>query len=106
MLPAWRLSDYLSSTNLKITPVTLPKQWLYEAQWRHGKPTSAIGHTDTAVVFSAALGIHVPVNRQTIVLDENSELLVGQLMGGRLPEGCTTLPENCQIIWVCVTIKA
>ena len=55
---------------------------------------SAVGHADTAVVLSNMLGFEVPMNRINISLDENTELYVAQLIGGRLPEGSTTLPEG------------
>lgn len=55
---------------------------------------SAIGHADTAAVLSDLLGFEVPMNRAFVTLDEDTELYVAQLVGGRLPEGTTTLPEG------------
>jgi hypothetical protein len=55
---------------------------------------SAVGHADTAAVLSNMLGIEVPMNRMNISLDEDTEIYVAQLVGGRLPEGSTTLPEG------------
>lgn len=55
---------------------------------------SAIGHADTAAVLSNLLGFEVPMNRTSVTLDGDTELFVAQLMGGRLPEGATTLPEG------------
>jgi hypothetical protein len=55
---------------------------------------SAVGHADTAAVLSNMLGIEVPMNRMNISLDEDTEIYVAQLIGGRLPEGSTTLPEG------------
>lgn len=55
---------------------------------------SAIGHADTAAVLSNMLGFEVPMNRMNISLDEDTEIYVAQLIGGRLPEGSTTLPEG------------
>ena len=55
---------------------------------------SAIGHADTAAVLQTLLGFEVPMNRMNVALDENTELYVAQLVGGRLPEGSTTLPEG------------
>ncbi len=55
---------------------------------------SAVGHEDTAAVLSDLLGFPVPMNRMNVALDENTELFVAQLVGGRLPEGATTLPEG------------
>ncbi len=55
---------------------------------------SAIGHADTAAVLSDLLGFEVPMNRTSVTLDTETELFVAQLMGGRLPEGATTLPEG------------
>jgi hypothetical protein len=55
---------------------------------------SAVGHADTAAVLSNMLGFEVPMNRMNISLDEDTEIYVAQLVGGRLPEGSTTLPEG------------
>ena len=55
---------------------------------------SAIGHADTAAVLSDLLGFEIPMNRAFVTLDEETELYVAQLVGGRLPEGSTTLPEG------------
>ncbi len=55
---------------------------------------SAVGHADTANVLTNMLGFEVPMNRAFVTLDADTELYVAQLVGGRLPEGATTLPEG------------
>ena len=55
---------------------------------------SAVGHADTAAVLG------VEMARINVRLDDNVELLVAQLQGGRLPEGSTTLPEGFAFSWV------
>ncbi len=65
---------------------------------------SSIGHADTAVVLSDLLGFEVPMNRAFVTLDEDTELYVAQLVGGRLPEGATTLPEGFSFKFYRVTI--
>lgn len=50
--------------------------------------TSAVGHADTAAILG------VQPNRINVKLTPETELLVAQIMGGRLPEGSTTLPEG------------
>ena len=65
---------------------------------------SAVGHADTANVLTNMLGFEVPMNRINIALDENTELYVAQLMGGRLPEGATTLPEGFSFRFYRVTL--
>lgn len=62
---------------------------------------SAVGHKDTAALFSGILGIEVQVNRMSVKLTDINEerALIGQLIGPRLPEGCTTLPEGASIEW-------
>ena len=66
---------------------------------------SAIGHADTAAVLSDLLGFPVPINRAFVTLDENTELYVAQLVGGRLPEGATTLPEGFSFKFYRVTVQ-
>lgn len=50
--------------------------------------TSIVGHPDTAKVLG------VDTNRVSVSLQPGDVLYVAQLMGGRLPEGSTTLPEG------------
>lgn len=69
-------------------------------EWR-----SCIGHADTAAVFREQLGVDIPMNRINIKVKSGDELLVGQLVGGRLPEGATTLPDGFFIKWMIVTIE-
>ena len=68
--------------------------------------TSAVGHADTAAVFSSVLGVEIPCNRVTVTLREGDTALVGQYSGPRLPEGATTLPEGAAIKWVAVGVNA
>ena len=67
---------------------------------------SAVGHADTAAVFSSVLGVTVPCNRATVALKEGDVALVGQYSGPRLPEGATSLPEGATIRWLVVGVNA
>jgi hypothetical protein len=49
---------------------------------------SAVGHADTATVLG------VPMARKNVTLARGDVAYVAQLVGGRLPEGATTLPEG------------
>lgn len=60
--------------------------------------TSAIGHEDTARLFSSIVG-EVPANRITIELAEGDELVVGQYTGPRLEPGAVELPLGATITW-------
>jgi len=66
--------------------------------------TSAIGHADTAAVVGNILGVEVAMNRVSVSLTAETELYVAQVVGGRLPEGCTTLPEGVAIKFIRATI--
>lgn len=72
---------------------------------------SAVGHADTAAVFSTLLGIPVPMNRVSVVVPERVygaqpwTALIGQYSGPRLPEGATELPAGAAIRWVAVWIE-
>jgi len=65
---------------------------------------SCVGHADTAAVLSKMLGHDVPMNRENIVLDLGDILYVAQVVGGRLPEGATTLPEGVEIRFYRITV--
>ena len=60
--------------------------------------TSAIGHADTARVLG------VEMNRVNVTLKKGDIAFVAQLQGGRLPEGCTTLPEGFSFKFVKVEV--
>jgi len=49
---------------------------------------SAIGHQDTANVLG------VKMNRINVHLSKGDTAYIAQLVGGRLPEGTTTLPKG------------
>ena len=71
---------------------------------KEAETISAVGHPDTAAVISDLLGKEVPANRISISLEKGDVLYVAQLLGGRLPEGCKSLPEGFQIKFYKVTI--
>lgn len=73
------LGQEVTEANLKVTKVDNPDV---------SKMTSVVGHPDTAAVLG------VPFNRVNLKLEKGDTLYVAQLMGGRLPEGTTTLPEG------------
>lgn len=106
MLSSWRIdpTDGGAQSTLTVTTVMDPVAYLFEAETRHGPAISAVGHADTASVFSSELGRIVPCNRISVALTDDDELLVGQYHGPRLPEGCSTLPEGAVIRWLTVTV--
>lgn len=63
-----------------------------------GSCRSIVGHADTAAVLG------VEFNRASVMLGEGDVLYVAQLQGGRLPEGCKTLPEGFRFEWVRVEL--
>lgn len=66
---------------------------------------SAVGHTETAAIFSQQLGMPIPVDRQTVKLAPGASAVVGQYIGPRLPEGATQLPSDACIHWFAVHIQ-
>lgn len=65
---------------------------------------SVVGHPDTARVCSDILSKDVAFNRTSLRLSKGDVLYVAQVVGGRLPEGCTTLPEGFELAWLKVTL--
>lgn len=65
---------------------------------------SVVGHPDTAAVVGDILGKNVVFNRCNLSLSKGDVLYVAQLMGGRLPEGATTLPEGFTLEFIKVTL--
>lgn len=66
---------------------------------------SYIGHVDTAAVVSDILDIEVECQRRFGHIDKGEAAVVAQVVGGRLPEGCTKLPENMAIKFFRVEVK-
>lgn len=59
---------------------------------------SVVGHADTANILGVAF------NRVSVTLHEGDVLYVAQVIGGRLPEGCTTLPEGYRFKFLRVSL--
>ena len=66
---------------------------------------SCIGHEDTAKVVSSLLDVEIPAQRISVKLDEDDILIVAQLIGGRLPEGATTLPKGFSIVFLEIRVS-
>ena len=66
---------------------------------------SIIGHADTAAVVSTILGRDVPCNRASVMLSDEDVLYVAQVVGGRLPEGATTIPDGMEIKFYRITVR-
>ena len=71
---------------------------------KNTETVSAVGHPDTAAVISDLLGKEVLPNRISISLGKGDVLYVAHLVGGRLPEGCKTLPDGFKMEFYKVTI--
>lgn len=79
---------------IKTVPPTEVSNRLKTENW-----VSSMGHQDVAAVASDVLGLEVRYNRGNIVLRRGDVLFVAQVVGGRLPEGATTLPVGYNIVW-------
>lgn len=82
-----------------IRKVRVTPEEVAAAEWE-----SCIGHPDTANVVAGILGKEVTCQRVSISLQNGDVLYVAQVMGGRLPEGCTELPEGMGIVFDKYTI--
>jgi len=100
ILNAFSLSMITAPANIAVESVTL------EQAKRLGLGAeSAVGHADTAAIFSDQLGYTVPCNRATVTLARGEQALIGQYVGPRLPEGTTKLPEGAELRWLLVTVQ-
>jgi hypothetical protein len=95
-----QMLDLTVENTVMVLPVDDPKAVVADQEF-----VSAVGHADTARVFSDVLGIEVSSQRLSVKLTAADALLVGQYIGPRLPEGATTLPEGASIVWLLVTVK-
>jgi hypothetical protein len=101
MLPASFAGGSLRITPLDVAGVLDHLQFISEEGCA---AASAVGHADTAAVFSAVLGMDIPARRVNITLDEGDIIFVGQYKGPRLPEGTKVLPEGASIEWYKITL--
>ena len=84
-----------------------PADFVRETEARlGGKAVSAVGHVDTAALFSCVLETEVPAAGTSVILNTEDVLLVGQYKGPRLPEGSTELPAGSKITWYHVALDA
>lgn len=80
-------------------PVQGPRDFLDIFTQEDIEVISAVGHSNTASIFSEILNYPVLENRTSIKLDNSTVLLVGQYVGPRLPESATSLPPGARIDW-------
>lgn len=66
---------------------------------------SYVGHVDTANIISGILGMEIPAQRRFGTLVPGEVAIVAQVVGGRLPEGATTLPDGMSIKFFQVTVQ-
>ena len=93
-----QMLDLSSSHSIQVVPVQKDEVATTDFE-------SVVGHPDTAAVLTGMLGRPVAFNRTSVRLDAGDILYVAQLVGGRLPEGSTTLPEGFKMTFVRVTVK-
>ena len=93
-------------SNLEEASVSFKKISIKQAKnLLDGKVDSFVGHVDTAAVISGILEMDVPAQRRFGTLTSGETAIVAQVLGGRLPEGCTTLPDGMSIQFFQVTVQ-
>ena len=97
-----QMLDLQKTQFIEVTPVT--KDMVIELL-KNNTFISCIGHLDTANVLTHELGLTVEMNRINVSLNEDDTLIVAQLIGGRLPEGCVTLPEGFEFKFIVVNLS-
>jgi len=95
------IANAFSLQMIKSFPVNITVEEISQRHFELLKPTlvSAIGHADTAAVLGFT------PNRVNVALNKGDSIIVAQLMGGRLPEGSTTLPEGFSFKFLKVTVN-
>jgi hypothetical protein len=96
MLPDWALDPTGPGATIHVERIDAPDKFVNTCPY---EVISAVGHEDTARIFSCILQHPVEFNRVSVTLEEDDILLVGQYKGPRLPEGATELPEGAEVVW-------
>lgn len=89
-----QMLDLNYGNTIDIIPVPDDEVKLMLDKVKKGQIISVIGHQDLANI------LNVPCNRASIMLNPDDILYVAQVTGGRLPEGCTKLPEGFKLTFV------
>lgn len=92
------LSNAFSLQMLTSFPITLNISECSKEETLSPSNISVVGHPDTAAVLG------VKFNRVSLKLQSGDTLYVAQLQGGRLPEGCTTLPAGFSFKYIKITL--
>lgn len=104
MLQGWFATESTAEVTITKESTDSARRIIENAE-RGGKGIiSAVGHAETAAIFSDVLGREIEMNRMNVDMTNVDVLLVGQYTGPRLPEGATTLPEGASIHWYAVTL--
>lgn len=85
--------------DIDLTRLTVRRISVDEARCLGVEAESAVGHPDTARLFTRTLGFDVPHRRATVQLQPGDVALVGQYVGPRLPAGSEVLPEGADLRW-------
>ena len=93
------LGNAFSLQMLSVFPAQINVREVAKSEALSADNVSVVGHPDTARV----LGVHF--NRASIRLEKGDVLYVAQLIGGRLPEGATVLPDGFTFKFLKVTIE-
>lgn len=88
------VADNAIITKVEVAPEEIPEG-----------AVSIIGHADTAAVVGSILGRDILCNRASVMLDDEDTLYVAQVVGGRLPEGATTIPDGMEIKFYRITVR-
>lgn len=88
------VADNAIITKVEVAPEEIPEG-----------AVSIIGHADTAAVVGSILGRDILCNRASVMLDDEDTLYVAQVVGGRLPEGVTTIPDGMEIKFYRITVR-
>jgi hypothetical protein len=90
------------TVQIEVSSMTIPEvvAWMEQESY-----VVTVGHTDTAQLFTALLGRSVLAQRTSVTLKRGDEMVVGQYIGSRLPEGATSLPEGAKIAWMHALIR-
>jgi hypothetical protein len=100
LLNAFSVNMLAGDASVRFTEITEYEAYMCLAEGF----TSAVGHADTAALFSSVLGLEVKSARLTVVFTQEDVAILGQYSGPRLPEGSTKLPQGATIRWYFVHV--